>query len=316
MNNLMNIDIDLVYLWVDGNDPVWQAKRNACIGKPEEKSAVNCEGRYADNDELKYSLRSVSMYAPWIRKIFIVTDNQTPRWLNTSHPKIRIVDHTEIMPLEILPCFNSTLLEHFLYKIPGLSEHFLYANDDMFINKPVSAGTFFAPDGLPIIRLNRRPFRKWALLFREKVLGKPLSNYNQIIRNAAELVEKKYGTYYEGKAHHNIDAYLKSDYQHAEEVFKSEIEATYSNHVRSTNDIQRSLFSYVAMAEKRAHVCYITQKTSFRLHIDNEGNYGKLERYDPLLFCMNDSEYAVDDDRAKAKAFLEKRFHEKSEFEK
>ena len=57
-------EIDLVYLWVNGSDPKWQAKHNACIGKTEANSDVNCDGRYADNDELKYSLRSVDMYAP------------------------------------------------------------------------------------------------------------------------------------------------------------------------------------------------------------------------------------------------------------
>ena len=143
------MDIDLVYLWVDGNDPQWKAKHNACIGRTEEQSAVNCDGRYADNDELKYSLRSAEKYAPWIHRIFIVTDNQIPIWLNTSNEKIRIVDHQDIMPKVCLPCFNSALIEHFLYKIPGLSEHFLYGNDDMFFNKPVTPSDFFASDGFP-----------------------------------------------------------------------------------------------------------------------------------------------------------------------
>ena len=75
MTNNRN-EIDLVYLWVDGSDPVWQAKRNAFIGRTQESSPENCKGRTADNDELKFSLRSVEMYAPWIRKIFIVTDER------------------------------------------------------------------------------------------------------------------------------------------------------------------------------------------------------------------------------------------------
>ena len=310
------MEIDLVYLWVNGNDPQWLAKHNACIGKVEENSAVNCEGRYADNDELKYSLRSIEKYAPWIRKIFIVTDNQTPAWLDTSNPKIRIVDHKEIMPAIALPCFNATVIEHFLWKIPGLSEYFLFANDDMFINKPVTPNTFYGKDGLPIIRFNRRPFRKLTLWFRENVLKKPINNYLQIIRNSAELVEKKYGTYYGGKTHHNIDAYLKSDCEHVEQMFKNEIEATFSNHIRSANDIQRNIYAYVALAEKRAHPHYVTQKTSFRLHIQNESHYDKLERYNPLLFCMNDSQYAKDSDRKRVTAFLNKRFPKKSQFEK
>lgn len=310
------MDIDLVYLWVNGNDPQWLAKRNACIGKTEEKSAVNCDGRYADNDELKYSLRSIDKYAPWLRRIFIVTDNQVPVWLDTSNARVRIVDHKEIMPDVCLPCFNSAVIEHFLYKIPGLAEHFIYANDDMFINKPVTPETFFGKDGLPIVRFNRRPFRKWTLLFKEKVQGKRLSNYVQTIRNSAELVEKKYGKYYGGKTHHNIDAYLRSDYEHAAKVFEDEIRTTLPNHVRSEKDIQRNIYSYVALAEKRAHLHYVTQRTSFRLHIQNESHYGKLERYNPILFCMNDSQYAKDCDRKRAAAFLDKRFPEKSQYEK
>lgn len=310
------MDIDLVYLWVNGNDPQWLAKRNACIGKTEEKSAVNCDGRYADNDELKYSLRSIDKYAPWLRRIFIVTDNQVPVWLDTSNARVRIVDHKEIMPDVCLPCFNSAVIEHFLYKIPGLAEHFIYANDDMFINKPVTPETFFDKDGLPIVRFNRRPFRKWTLLFKEKVQGKRLSNYVQTIRNSAELVEKKYGKYYGGKTHHNIDAYLRSDYEHAAKVFEDEIRTTLPNHVRSENDIQRNIYSYVALAEKRGHLHYVTQRTSFRLHIQNESHYGKLERYNPILFCMNDSQYAKDCDRKRAAAFLDKRFPEKSQYEK
>lgn len=310
------MDIDLVYLWVNGNDPQWLAKRNACIGKTEEKSAVNCDGRYADNDELKYSLRSIDKYAPWLRRIFIVTDNQVPVWLDTSNARVRIVDHKEIMPDVCLPCFNSAVIEHFLYKIPGLAEHFIYANDDMFINKPVTPETFFGKDGLPIVRFNRRPFRKWTLLFKEKVQGKRLSNYVQTIRNSAELVEKKYGKYYGGKTHHNIDAYLRSDYEHAAKVFEDEIRTTLPNHVRSENDIQRNIYSYVALAEKRGHLHYVTQRTSFRLHIQNESHYGKLERYNPILFCMNDSQYAKDCDRKRAAAFLDKRFPEKSQYEK
>lgn len=312
----MDMNIDLVYLWVNGNDPQWLAKHNACIGRTEKKSAVNCDGRYADHDELKYSLRSIEKYAPWIHQIFIVTDNQIPTWLDTSNPKVRIVDHKEILPPQSLPCFNAILIEHFLYKIPGLSEYFIFANDDMFINKPVTPDAFFATDGFPIIRFNRRLFRKLTLLFKEKIMKKPLSNYVQTIRNSAELVEKKYGIYYGGKTHHNIDAYRKSDYQRTGEEFRNEIEATLTNHGLSPNDIQRNIYSYVPLANKRAHLHYVTQKTSFRLHIQNKSHYKKLEQYNPLLFCMNDSEYAEESDRIMAKNFLEKRFPEKSQFEK
>lgn len=310
------MDIDLVYLWVDGSDPRWLVKHNACIGKTEERSTVNCKGRYADNDELKYSLRSVEMYAPWVRKIFIVTDEQVPSWLDTSNPRIRVVDHTEIMPEVCLPCFNATVIEHFLWNIPGLSEHFLFANDDMLINRSLSPSFFFADDGLPVIRLNHSGLRNFYLAFKKKFLGIKFKNYVQIVYNAAKLVETKYGVFYGCKTHHNIDAYLKSDYQRIEEMFKEEIEPTLGNHVRSENDIQRSLYAYVAMAEKRCHPVYVDRKTSFRFHIQNMKHYNMLEEYNPMLFCMNDSEYATDDDRRKVTEFLKRRFPDKSEFEK
>ena len=310
------MEIDIVYLWVNGNDPQWRAKRRACIGESGEKVDVNCEGRYRDNDELKYSLRSLEKYAPWIRRIFIVTDNQVPDWLDTSNECIRIVDHTEIMPAESLPCFSSTLIEHFICRIPGLSEHFLYANDDTFINKPVTPDTFFAEDGLPVIRFIRSPFRDLYLSFRKKVLGIPLGNYIQIVRNSAKLVKKRYGIYYNGRAHHNIDSYLKSDYRHTGEIFGQEIKGMLHNHVRNANDIHRSIYAYTALAENRGHLRYVTQRTSFRFLIYNHRHYGKLRRYDPVFFCMNDSECASDSDRQRVTAFLEKRFPEKSRFEK
>ena len=153
-------------------------------------------------------------------------------------------------------------------------------------------------------------------MFKKRLLGIPLKNYVQIVQNSAKLVEKRFGNYYNVKPHHNIDAYLKSDCQHVEEMFNDEISKTLSNHMRQANDIQRSLYTFVAIAEKRCHLIEVTQKTSFRFHIQNIKHYDKLKRYDPVFFCMNDSEYANDDDRKRVKEFLSKRFSKKSQFEK
>lgn len=312
---MANFEIDLVYLWVNGNDPEWQAKRNATIGLTQEKSEVNCKARFFDNDELKYSLRSVELYAPWIRKIFIVTDNQTPRWLNVDNPKIQIVDHTQILAPENLPTFNSVTIEHALHRIPGLADHFLYANDDMFFNRPVTPEDFFTPDGKPIVKMVRRPFGKLSFWYKEKVKGKELSVYNKTIRNAARLVEKKFGKYYAHKPHHNIDAYSKELNARTFELFRAEIEPTLSNHVRTENDVQRIIYSLVPIAEKTAKLRFVTRKKSFRLHTHKHRHYQDLERLNPQLLCVNDSEFASDDDRKLVKEFLKKRFPEKSQFE-
>lgn len=307
--------IDLVYTWVDGNDPLWIAKRKNLSGSTFSNDDSDCVGRYANNDELKYSLRSVERYAPWIHKIYIITDRQIPEWLDISNPKIKIIDHTEIMPAEALPCFNSQVIEHCICNIPDLTEHFLYANDDTFINRYVSPRDFFASDGFPIVRMNRRQHRKLTLMLKARLLGKKQNSCSKAIQNAAELVKQKYGKYFGCKTHHNIDAYSKSTYLHAREIFDAEINSTLANHFRSDNDIQRNLYSYVALAEHKAHLRYVTRRTSFRLHIEKD-NYKKLKRYNPLFFCLNDSEYASDRDRIRAKDFLERRFPDKSAFEK
>lgn len=313
------MDIDLVYLWVNGNDPEWIAKRNACIGKTTEKQE-NCEARYADSGELKYSLRSVEKYAPWIRKIFIVTDNQVPEWLDTSNPRVQIVDHTEIMPAECLPCFNSVVIEHHLHNIPGLSEHFLCANDDCYINQPISPLTFFCEDGMPVIYMNRKPFRKFALrlafLIRKRILKKSVNLNVQAVSNASLLVEREFGKYYGDKPHHNIDAYLKSTMAHVHQLFSKELTAMRVHHMRSPEDIHRCIYSYVDLAEKRGHLRYVTQEHSFRLHINDRDMYQELERCNPVLFCMNDTEHATDDDRKNSIRYLKNKFPEKSGFEK
>lgn len=310
------MDIDLVYLWVNGNDPAWQARHNAYRGKDDDASKVNCKGRYADNDELKYSLRSMEMYAPWIHHIFIVTDRQTPAWLDTSNPRVTIIDHSDIMPEKCLPCFNSALIEHFLYRIPGLSEHFLYANDDVFVNRPVTPATFFAQDGLPIMRMNRCFPRRLEIWFRTQILREMPGNYTITMHNSAKLVQEKYGHYYDIKTHHNIDAYLRSNYEHVHETFRKDIEATLENHIRSANDIQRNLYAYAALAERQAHLLYVTQRTSFRFSIQKTKHYRRMERYAPTFFCMNDSEQANDEDRRRATAFLDRCFPNKSQYEK
>jgi len=102
----------------------------------------------------------------------------------------------------------------------------------------------------------------------------------------------------------------------AEQIFKKEIDAMKINHIRSVNDTQRAIYSYVALAEKRGHLRYVSSKESLHIHIQKDWHYKKLQKFSPTFFCMNDTEYANDNDRMKLKAWLNNRFSEKSEFEK
>lgn len=311
----MTNEIDLVYTWVDGNDPQWQARHNAFKGLPVGE-ANDGKGRYFDNEELRFSLRSIEAYAPWIRKIFIVTDRQVPQWLDASNPRIQIVDHTEILPPEALPTFNAFVLEHALHRIPGLSERFLYSNDDTFLNKPVTPETFFAADGLPRVRFTRQGSRELSIFLKTKIVRHKVSSYVRALQNSSRLVQSHYGIYFNCDPHHNIDAYLRSDYERTAEEFKDAIEPTLTHHLREDSDISRSLYSYVAVARKRAHLEYVGRDTSFRLRIQSPKLYDVMERCQPTFFCVNDSEHVSDEDRRRARRFMETRFPDKSSFEK
>jgi hypothetical protein len=310
-----NLEIDLVYLWVDGNDPHWQKKKQLFTSTLNDNSEMNTVGRYASNDELKYSLRSAEKHAPWIRNIYIVTDGQKPDWLNTEHPQIKIVDHQEIIPTEALPTFNSSVIEYFLYKIPGLSEHFLLANDDLFFNANLSPDYFFAKDGYPIVRLKRKFFGKWHHALKAKF--QTLGHYREMVIDSMNLVEQKFGKIYSGLPHHNIDSFRKSDYRKAvEEVFNEQVEKSKRNRTRTIGDLHRSAFSYYALAIRHGHLKYVDKKESGRILIYKLNFIEYINRYHPLLFCLNDDQNVTNEHRKQVEPFLASLFPTKSAFEK
>ncbi len=312
-----HFDIDLVYLWVDGNDREWLSKKNAFLGKEQGNvTDATTIARFIDNDELKYSLRSVEKYAPWIRKIFILTNEQRPHWLNTENTTIKIVDISEILPPDAFPCFNSVIIEHFLYKIPGLADRFLLANDDTFLNRPVTPDTFFIEEGYPIIRLKYVFLGKWIMKLK-KTFNIHTNIYRKTVDRSATLIERKFGKYYSGMPHHNIDSYLKSDYKRVvEEYFKDEILSTVKHHIRTDDDIQRVIYSYFALAQKHCRLKYVGRKESCHIRVQKKNFNRFLNFYNPTFFCLNDTIHVKDEDRMRIKPFLTSLFPDKSGFEK
>jgi hypothetical protein len=260
-------------------------------------------------------MRSAEKHAPWIRQIFIVTDNQVPTWLKTDHPKVKVIDLTDIMPVEILPSFNSNVIEAHFYRIPGLTEHFLYANDDMFFNAPVSPDFFFTQAGYPIVRLKRKTLGRWHFKLKSALVG--LGHYAKILFDSMRMVERKFGVFYSGVPHHNIDAYLRSDYQKAvEEVFKEEVDESKKNRLRGFSDVQRITYSYYMLAVGHAQLKYVTRSESSRILVYKHDFVKYLNTHNPKLFCLNDNQHVTWEDRKKVKPFLETLFPEKSAFEK
>ena len=306
---MKDIKIDLVYLWVDDKDEEWQKKRRFWANKLGiVSSEENNDCRYSNNDELKYSLRSAQMYAPWINKIFIVTDGQVPKWLDTNHPKIRIVDHKEIMPEDCLPCFNSAAIEACIDNIPDLSEYFLYANDDMFFASPVEP-EYFYNDEKPIVNLRTR---KWT---------EPNNIYTQRILYTEDLFNKTFGknpNLCMSDPSHCIDVYRKSSFKSCKNLFQEEFDKLIHRKFRCPNTIQRIIFS-LFMIEKNQGVLKLNPpiaEQEFYSNIDNlylklESKYSiedVIKKFAPKLLCINDTEDTRDEDRRKLKTILANTF--------
>ncbi len=158
--------IDVVYMWVDGDDPAWQARKEqrheqVSQGLPASPDAgvldeqATSQARFRQHDELRYSMRSLELFAPWVRHVYLVTDRQVPDWLDLSNPRLTVVDHTEIFEPEWLPTFNSHAISSRLHLIDGLSDEFLVLNDDVFLGRPVDPGKWIGPTGQLLVHHTR-----------------------------------------------------------------------------------------------------------------------------------------------------------------
>ena len=146
--------IDIVFTWVSDSDPEWLQKKNFYS----DDMPTSSNTRFVDYEQLRYSLRSVAYYAKFIRNIFIVTDNQVPYWLDESNERINIINHKDIFDYpSVLPVFNSVAIESWIHKIKGLSDNFIYANDDYFFGGPVNKSTFINPNGVAKLFLEQVP---------------------------------------------------------------------------------------------------------------------------------------------------------------
>lgn len=150
--NNVNEPVDFVLLWVDGSDPLWLAEKN----KYSTETGDDRPQRFRDWDILRYWFRGVEKFASWVRTVHFVTWGHLPVWLKTDHPKLHIVNHKDYMPEEALPVFSSRALEINMHRIEGLSEHFVYFNDDFLLINHTKPEDFFI-GGLPRDMLALQP---------------------------------------------------------------------------------------------------------------------------------------------------------------
>lgn len=136
--------IDFVVPWVDSNDPEWIELYNHY--RPDKPISDNA--RFRNWDIFRYWFRSIERYAPWVNKVFLITNGKFPEWINPDCEKLVLVKHSDYIPEKYLPTFNSKTIELNLGRLKDLSEHFVYFNDDIFINAPITPEELFK-DGLP-----------------------------------------------------------------------------------------------------------------------------------------------------------------------
>jgi hypothetical protein len=243
--------IDIVYTWVDGSDPTWRARRDQAHGDVTDELNEHSanESRYLSRDELRYSLRSLAMFAPWVRHIWLVTDDQIPAWLDPDDERITVVSHKELFAGRgKLPTFNSHAIETQLHKISGLTEHFLYFNDDVSLARPVIPQAFFHANGVSKVFLSRAKVDPAEV---DVLADKPVTAAG---KNNRELIDRAFGRRLTFKMKHVPHCLRRSVLEEMDERFGDEVARTAGNQFRHPTDVSMtsSLYPYYALLTGRA----------------------------------------------------------------
>jgi len=236
--------------------------------------------------ELRYALRSLATYAPWIRRIHLLTDDGAPPWLDTAHPGLSVVGHREVFAdPTVLPTSNPRAVESQLHHIDGLAEHFLYFNDDVFLGAPLLPDRFFLPSGIT------RYFPSRALL----PSGPPAPGDVPVSiagKNNRALLQERFGTYVTQKMKHTPHALRRSTLAEIEERFPDRHRQTAASRFRSATDlsIPSAFHHYYAAFTGRAVPGQIPYDYFDLAHPDLAARLARLlRRRDRNVFCLNDT---------------------------
>lgn len=309
------MDIDFVITWVDMNDPQWKRSFAAHSGKIDNKKNEVSEARFRDHGLLKYWFRGVEEFAPWVRKIHFVTCGQQPEWLNADHPKIQLVNHEDYIPKQFLPCFNSSVLEIHLHKIPGLSEHFVYFNDDFFIINHISKERFFN-DGLP------KDIAAFRINLGLSLWSKCLKNNIALINkrfDKREVMERDYDKWYHAtygskarltrllsgydkfvtlRTPHNAQPYTKTTFEEVWEYAGNQLTEMSAHKFRSPKDYTQELFRTWQICRSN-FIPYNTYNDTkmFPLVFKAQKAINAIREQSYSLVCVNDSEHIMNYDK-------------------
>ena len=330
--------IDFVIPWVDGNDPLWQQERMQYRADKETDASA---ARYRDMGILKYWFRAVEAYAPWVNQIHFITWGHLPEWLNTEHPKLHIVNHKDYIPEEYLPTFSSHPIELNLHRIPGLSEHFVYFNDDMLLNAPV-APDFFFRNGLPCdfahinnvynsdptdlcehVRVNCAWITSNHHSYIKSFLRHPLKYVRRCypLKNIAKNLLKieNVGIFQGFEDHHLATPFLKTTLEETWTESTDILKHSCMNKFRSPLDVSQSVFRYKQLAKgmfqpvsKRSRGKFVSMKNEVSTITEDILNSAYK------MLCINDAPDLPNYEEIAAAVIsaYEKKLPNKSSFEK
>lgn len=336
----MNPKIDFVLLWVDGNDSRWQIEKSKYTKDKEDDAGLN---RYRDWETLKYWFRGVEKFTPWVNHVFFVTCGQLPNWLNVDHPKLRLISHSDYMEKEYLPTFSSHPIELSLHKIPGLSEHFVYFNDDTFIIKQMLPTDFFrnclpcAACGFEIINIKYDDVFYDVMVNNMRVINSCFDVREFIIKH----FDKLFNWHYDIKQHiksllllpwsmgfipgfinpHLPNAYLKTTFNEVWEKEADLLDETSKHKFRSRDDVNQYIFQYWQFLQgkfvpinmkKQGQFFYLNQQTALWRQAIVKQKY--------KMICLNDDfENVTEEEYNRMKNEMSKAFNtilgEKSAYE-
>ncbi|MDR0297673.1 MAG: glycosyl transferase [Streptococcaceae bacterium] len=330
--------IDFVVTYLDGTDPDW-LKEKAKYSHESDDLLGNDEARFRNMDNFEYWFRAVERYAPWVNKIHVVTYGHLPSWLNTAHPKLQIVKHTDYMAQNYLPTFNSNALEINMDKIPDLSERFVNFNDDLFLNAPVSPDDFFKQD-LPVLQSMATPIlpsEAFNVILFNNILALnelptdkkklfQLKNYslrNGLFVVAANLLMvpiflymKKFLGY---RPDHLAQPFTKKIVRELRELAPQYFEAISESRFRDL-DLPNIWFVLDYMRATGQFVPHNSFKFGQLIQMAPKTNYTKLFASRLKILCINDgSSQTLPDfkgEKERLNHALQEKFPQKSEFEK
>lgn len=316
--------IDIVYTWVNSDDEEFNKIRLAHqkqfdASVSESKSESTDIARFESRDELKYSIRSVLTYAPWVNHIYIVTNGQVPKWLDDSYDKVTVITHSQIIEPEFLPTFNSHVIESALHKIPNLSEHFIYFNDDVMLTRPLPASYFFTSSGIA------------KLFITNSKLPNGDKNVNDsptqwAAKNSRQLLVAETGLWVDVMFAHTFHPQLRSIHEEIERLWPDYIAICRKNKFRDSTDLNIATFLHHHLAlirgqaiATRTRCMYfnIREKQAEKFYtslLSNKGTAGATHS-----ICLNDrvsnSSNTLDNFDIKLRAFLESYYPEPSDAE-